>query len=45
MGEQMRIRIKMKMKTGWEIGRRGGMGLVLMFVVPPESVCRDPEAA
>jgi hypothetical protein len=38
------MRIRIKVKTGWEIGRRGGMGLVLMFVIPPESVCRYPEA-
>jgi hypothetical protein len=38
------MRIRIKMMTGREIGRRGGMGLVLMFVIPPESVCRDPEA-
>jgi hypothetical protein len=36
--------MRIRMKTGWEIGRRGGMGLVLIFVIPPESVCRDPEA-
>jgi len=38
------MRIRIKMMTGWEIGRRDGVGLVLMFVMPPESVCRDPEA-
>jgi hypothetical protein len=36
--------MRIRMKTGWEIGRRGGMRLFLMFVIPPESVCRDPEA-
>jgi len=38
------MRIRINMKTGWEIEMRGGMGLVLMFVMPPESVCRDSEA-
>ena len=43
MGDQMKIR--MKIKTGWEIGRRGGMGLVLMFVTLSVAVAGDGEQA
>ena len=45
MGDQTKIMIKMKMKTGWVVQKKGLVGAVLMFVTLSVAVAGDGEQA